>query len=382
VKLLTTEDLGALLAHREPPCISLFLPTHRTLPERAQDPIRYRNLVERVEEELRERPERSGWQELVAPLRELDSERFWRCQADGLAVYRAPCKLAFYRLPLSLPERVEVGDRFHVKPLLPSLQGNDVYYALHLSQNEVALYRGTAAGLSRLEPAPLPSSIRDALGLEEHIRHVEWHVTVQVTQQASKTSIYHGHGGAGESRKDDALRFVREVADGLWRTLRESRAPLVLVGVDYYHPLFRQVNRYPYLAEEGVEGNLEHATLDELHAKTWPIVERLLREREEAAAAEVAAAAGAGRGALELAPLAAAVVQGRVRTLLLARGVRCWGELDPEHGAAREHAERGADSQDLCEELAQAVLQRGGEVLVLPLEQLPSPQPWAAAFRW
>lgn len=45
----TTADLRALLAPHEPPCISLYEPTHRSYPESSQeDPIRYRNLLNRA----------------------------------------------------------------------------------------------------------------------------------------------------------------------------------------------------------------------------------------------------------------------------------------------------------------------------------------------
>ncbi len=34
----------------EPPCLSLYQPTHRTHPDKQQDPIRFRNLLKELEE--------------------------------------------------------------------------------------------------------------------------------------------------------------------------------------------------------------------------------------------------------------------------------------------------------------------------------------------
>lgn len=42
-----------LLGAHEPPCLSLYHPTHRQHPENVQDPIRFRNLVKTMEEPLR-----------------------------------------------------------------------------------------------------------------------------------------------------------------------------------------------------------------------------------------------------------------------------------------------------------------------------------------
>jgi hypothetical protein len=52
---LTTDTLRELIKAHEPPCISLYQPTHRTSPDNQQDPIRYKNLVREAERSLRER---------------------------------------------------------------------------------------------------------------------------------------------------------------------------------------------------------------------------------------------------------------------------------------------------------------------------------------
>lgn len=52
----TAADLRALLAPHQPPCISLYEPTHHSYPASSQeDPVRYRNLLHLAETSLRER---------------------------------------------------------------------------------------------------------------------------------------------------------------------------------------------------------------------------------------------------------------------------------------------------------------------------------------
>ncbi len=46
---LEREYRTVLLASHEPPCLSLYQPTHRAHPEKQQDPIRFRNLVKELE---------------------------------------------------------------------------------------------------------------------------------------------------------------------------------------------------------------------------------------------------------------------------------------------------------------------------------------------
>ncbi|HET9786220.1 MAG TPA: hypothetical protein VFP47_03750, partial [Pyrinomonadaceae bacterium] len=59
--LLTTDYAAGLLNTQEPPCLSLYQPTHRGWPDVEQDLIRYRNLLRSLEESLSRRyPQRDA----------------------------------------------------------------------------------------------------------------------------------------------------------------------------------------------------------------------------------------------------------------------------------------------------------------------------------
>ena len=55
MRQITTDQMTELLAEHQPPCISLYQPTHRSHPENQQDPIRYRNLLAEMENSLRQK---------------------------------------------------------------------------------------------------------------------------------------------------------------------------------------------------------------------------------------------------------------------------------------------------------------------------------------
>ena len=119
--ILRAHDLDRLAGAGPGPCVSLFLPTHRSHPGTDQDPIRLRNLLSRAGEQVASLGLRSpDATELLAPAEALlDDAAFWRSQSDGLAIFLRPGWFRAYRLPLELAELVSVGDRFHLKPLLP-----------------------------------------------------------------------------------------------------------------------------------------------------------------------------------------------------------------------------------------------------------------------
>ena len=85
---------------------------------------------------------------------------FWRYQADGLAAFLSVDGLRSYLLPISFPELVVVGHRFHIKPLLPLLNNDDRFFVLALSKNNVRLIEGTRSGAAEIEVENMPHFTR------------------------------------------------------------------------------------------------------------------------------------------------------------------------------------------------------------------------------
>jgi hypothetical protein len=378
VALFTRDDLQSLLAPREPPCVSILMPTHRYRPNSDQDPIRFKNLLKRAEALLAERLPVRDARELLAPLAALADPWFWESQLDGLALYLSRDLALHHRLPQRLPEVVVVADSFHVKPMLRFLQANQRYHVLSLSQNAVSFYEGTAFSLAPIDLAGLPSSLAEALGVERRERFLNVR-----SAGAGHSPVYHGHGAPDASRKEDLQRFFRLVDRALWELLRDDPAPLVLAGVGYYLPLYAEASRCSNIVERGVEGNFDVASPEELHARAWPLVKEVLRGREEVALREHEAGVARGHATDELGRVARAAVQGRVRRLLLGEGVHAWGRLDPASGALQlAEEQQGPHDDDVLDDLAEAVLGRGGEVMQLPLERMPGGRAAAALLRW
>ena len=123
MELLTTHTLRTLVQDHEPPCISVYQPTHRRHPANQQDPIRLKNLVRAVEDSLGQRYSGRETRSLIAPLRTLvDNTAFWNHALDGLAVLVAAGVFRVFQFQRSVKELTVVADSFHVKPLLRVVQ--------------------------------------------------------------------------------------------------------------------------------------------------------------------------------------------------------------------------------------------------------------------
>ena len=60
-----------------------------------------------------------------------------------------------------------------------------------------------------------------------------------------------GHGGVTDDTKENLLKYFRLIDRGLHDLLKDERAPLVLAGVEYLFPIYREANTYPRLIEGG-----------------------------------------------------------------------------------------------------------------------------------
>jgi hypothetical protein len=204
--ILTRNDLRALIERPERLSISIYMPAERMGKQVEQNPIRFKNLLGKTEERLAERGVRaSEAQALLEPAKTLLRDSlFWQRQSDGLALFVSQDMLRYYRLPLDFEELAVVGDRFHVKPLLPLLSGDGRFYILALSQNTLRLLQGTRYSVSEIELEDVPTSLQHFLQWDDPEKRLQFHTTTQTpggerihpAVSSARPAIFHGHGAA------------------------------------------------------------------------------------------------------------------------------------------------------------------------------------------
>jgi hypothetical protein len=315
---------------------------------------------------------------LLQPLEDLARDDFWYAQMGGLALFRSPDLLTHYRMPMRCPELAIVADSFHVRPLLHFLQSNRYFYVLALSQNSVRLYEGSPYSLTQVDLPELPKSLDESFGKEQR-------EAVLNAYGAPSGAIYYGYGVPPEERvKEKLAAFFRIVDLALWDDLlRDERVPLILAGVGYHHPIYRSISRYGYLVDPPVEGNFDYVTPEQLHAKVWPVAHQVLRVLEEQVLDEYAARATQGQTIKDLSAIAEATVSRRVGHLLIAEGAHIWGLMDRASGRiVHRSAQEDTRDEDVLDDLAEATLAQGGEVIMLERARMPGHSPAAAMLRW
>lgn len=382
MRQITTERFTELLAPHEPPCISLYQPTHRHHPENQQDPIRYRNLLVELETSLREKYPAREVRPLLEPFEALTrDEHFWNYRSDGLAIFSSPDKFELFELQRPVPELLVVADSFHTKPLIRILQSSDRFQILCLTRQEAKLYEGNRDALDPVELTNVPSTIADVLGDERSP------ATQPVGTYGTRTgpggkAVHHGHEPQTDKVEADTIRFFRAIDRGiLEHHSRPSGLPLMLAALPEYHTPFRQISQNPYLVANGITTNPDALSLDELRAQAWAIVEPYYLTRLEELKEKFHTAWAQQVGSADLTDVAKAVSASRVQTLLVEAERFIPGRFDPATGDVHPGRPAEAEVDDVLDDLAEAVLRTGGEVVVVPAARMPTDTGLAATFR-
>jgi len=381
VELLTTHALRTLVEAHEPPCISVYQPTHRHHPDNQQDRIRFKNLVRAVEGSLRQAYRGREARSLLAPLQTLaDDAAFWNHTLDGLAVLAAAGVFRVFQFQRSVKELAVVADSFHVKPLLRVVQSADRYQVLCLTRRTARVLEGNRYALDELDPGEFPSDIETALGDEL----TEPHQTVaSYGGTGGPGPMYHGHGSRKDEVDKDTERYFRAVDRAVLAQLsKPSGLPLVLAALPEHQPVFRTLSKNQTLLPGGVVGNPEAMSADQLRQAAWQSVE----PRYLARLAELTEAFASGvshrTATSDLAEAARAGIDGRVATLLVEAERVIPGRLDPTTGAISPGPLGDPDVGDVLDDLAEAVLRTGGDVVVVPKERMPTSSGLAATLRY
>ena len=385
MKRLSREEVLELAAERPGPCVSLYQPADPPGREALEGPIRYKNLLDDAEDRLvSSGVKRADAHDILQQARALHGNaEFYRTPGQGLALFAAPGFFRYFRLPLDFVELVVVGNRFHIKPLLPLLTGDGRFYVLALSQRSVRLLEGDR---HEVRETPLgddvPTSLADWMKYTEEVESIQFHTrTDNPISTDGRGGIFYGSGSAAErDNKDEILEWFKQLEDAVEDNIREDRAPLVLAGVEYLLPLYRQASGYKRILDEVIKGNQEGTPDADLHKRAWELVEPHFGDEERSAREAYAIQAGRGTTMSRIGEVLRAASDGRVNTLFVRRGAQRWGKFDLDKRKAEDHSPAQPGDQDLLDLAATETLLMGGTVFVVDV--VPGNGDLAAVVRY
>ncbi|WP_392433671.1 hypothetical protein ACF3VQ_05110 [Yersinia sp. HM-2024] len=343
------EEFSRLSDIRSDVCISIYL---ETSPQRQKLDASKIQLGNFIKEALLQAADKGLDKRRLALLEEelysvLEDPDFWNLHARSLAILATPNNIFTYRLANELSNRLEISDRFYLKPLLRALTFPHSAYILALSENQARLIE-FFADVPAVEVAVpnMPSHKRDAMG------------------DAALNDHHHG----AVHHKVRLAQYTRQIDHVLRPVFANHNYPLFLVSTEPLASIYRSTNSLPNLTDETLSCNAEHLGISELVTQVRPLLERYyqaqlsdLKKRFEMRASE-------RRVTQDLSDAARAATFGAIDLLLINIDSNVSGTIDDEGKISFDVDER---NHSVVDEIAKRALGTGGKVLAVRSADLP-----------
>lgn len=385
--LLSIDELKALVEDPQSPYISIYMPMQKAGPDTRQNPIRFKNLMREAQERLDAMGVgQNEAAEFLQQAHQLDTSQFWEQQDQGLTIFISPTLFRYYQLPMAFQELVVVSTQFHLKPLLHLINNDGRFYLLALSQKDVKFFRGTRSSINEVTVENMPKSLDEALQKDETAQEGQFRIATSkggTSNSFTQPGSFHGQGSPDRDKhQEDILQFFNLVDGALQQKLRNQKAPLVLAGVEYLHPIYQTANTYPHLVKEGITGNPENLKPEELNEQAWQIVEPLLQQAQKQVQEHYQELTGTGKTSHDVKEVISAAYFQRVDALFVPVGQQLWGKFEPDTMSVDLHLEPEPDDEDMLDFAAIHTLLSGGTVYAVEPEQVPDAASAAAIFRF
>lgn len=377
------EELQALLAPYEGPCLSVYLPLGPISFDARPQALELKHALRQIEIALDSRPDwKQSARSVMETIARLGAEALPMASAGTLAIFASPGFHRSWVFPEAMPPVTIVSDSFHTKPLLKHVQEESAYYVLALTKENVTLYRGHDHELSVVPTPGMPRGMRELVG--HRVDHsVSKRMTTAVAGAGGGARFFGPGGSDANDAKEDLKSFFRMVDKAVVQATHARPAPLILATFDQHCGMFHEVSRNPLLVRERIVGDPEAMKLDDLRDRALQILGPLRERRLEKIADEYGVAVARHRGSCDLSSISKAAVDGRVQALLVEDGRHVAGKLDRRTGEImKASGPPQACAEDVLDDVSELVLARGGDVHVLPPAMMPTDAGFAAIYRY
>ncbi|QNG17916.1 hypothetical protein G4H71_04655 [Rhodococcus triatomae] len=358
-----TDDITALATTVGPTCISIYTPTERATSNASEkNHTGFANQVREALEHVSDKHERAAFEEQFAGL--LEDEEYWRYQSRTLAVFATTERLRTFRLPNRLLERTSVGDRFFVKPLLRAVTFPQSAFVLALAEGSVRVVEVSA------EP---PAQEVKITGLPTS--------TASFADDSPQSYRARLGGVQDVGKKTRVAEYARAIDHQLRSLLGARGVPLILASAEPTSSIYRSVNSYTGLLDEGIDGNPEHTSDDELASRSREVLDNFYKLQVADLAEQFDSRTSEGRTQTDLSDLAKSATFGAIDTLFVDIDAVVPGSIDPDDGTV-SFGDEGGDVYGVVDEIARRTLLSSGRVLALRAEEVPGGGAAAAILRY
>lgn len=386
MNLLNLEPVYALINKTHKYSVSIYLPTFRKGSEGGQNIIRFKNLLREVEKQLQEKGMNiNAAAELISkPNALLNDVDFWNHQLDGLAIFFSPDEYQYFRLPFPVEERIIINDHFHIKPMLNYMNNDTKFFIASLDLNTTKLFRCSQFSIEQVDLGNTIVRFEDYLKFNEPSTSLQNRQGAASANSPNRDASFHGYGTdiGNSARKRDIIEFFRLVDKGFKQKLKETNAPLIIAGIEYHIPLFREANSYKNTLTETINKNPQVFSLEELLQEAWAIIYKEKLNKATDALNQFGNLRAHAKATNDIKEVVKAAHSNRILHLLVNFEEEIWGKYDPDSYEVELHTQKVDGDKELVSLAVQQTLFHNGFVYPLKKEKMPNGKPLAAVFRY
>lgn len=204
--------------------VSIYMPTHRTSLDNKQDKVRFNNLLNAAKKELQEKYPNLDAEKYLEKITELkNNSNFWDNGNEGLAILVSDKDTEVHRLKGNTPEKLVVGERFHLLPLLNFYELPNNYYLLDISRDRFQLYQIGMDGLDEIDTPRVYKNFNELFD-DRDVSDGD------LKNSGGSASTFHGHNAKPEVDERETEKYFRHVSSGLSTFFKARSYPIILFG--------------------------------------------------------------------------------------------------------------------------------------------------------
>ena len=383
---ITIENIVDLINKEEGTFISIYLPTFRSGVDIRQNPVKFKQLLREAEASLYDMEWRKEEVEtFLKPATELIPEtRFWQNQSDGLALFINDEGISYFRIPFEFKESVTLSNKIYIKPLLPLFSGNGQFNILALSKHDMRFFRCTRQNVVEMELEGAPTSMID-MQVDDDYENPDTRTSLRTGgNELVYNKATQSQNNENDYERNELTRYFRAIDEALVSFHEGENIPLVLAGVEYLIPIYREKSNYLNIVKDFIRGNPEMLSSNELHKLAWEIVEQDFLQEQKVAEGKYTQYSGQRNNLYlnKLEKIIPAAFSGQIEALFINKDKDQWGRFDHEKNKIELIDNGSVGAEDLMEYVSVLTLSRGGKVFALEAEEIPNEETVAAVLRY
>jgi hypothetical protein len=279
--------------------------------------------------------------------------RIFKQMKGNIGIFRTKDSFRVLNIPVEVEPSCQVATSFHVKPLLRWLQTDQEFLLLGIESDSAHLYLGSQDSFRLVDSILFPEFFKKNYEMDDY----------SSLKESRKKKI----------KQEETFNWLNE-----WITelTKNSKPKLFLAGDQLQVSSLLRHLKYRNAIKAAVANSFTQQNLSDICQTVRKILKTESHKLIEKTLVEFRFAEEGNRTRKNIFQIARAVVQGKVRKLIVTDELSIFGKVDRKSGGLAIHPfDLDHEDDDILDDLAQMVLSQGGEVIIAKRNEIPKGHP-------